>query len=173
VIRIILGIVGILLSTGAVILGAGFLSAENAIGGLDPEGRGSIPGSVRFDADERDYTVAFNTRQPETRVNDARCTITHPNESVTRIRGDRQAVAEEGVTIGEFEGQGGTTTVECTLVERDLDNIAARFTVAPQREWIRIVGFVFIGAGVAGILLSVVLILFGTRARSRQRPGPA
>src|SRR5215217_7281577 len=166
-VRIVLGIVGVLAATGVLILGAGFLSVENTVGGLDPAARGSVPGSVRFDAEERDYTVAFNTRQADSLVNDTRCTVTHPNESVTRIRGDRQSVAEEGKTIGEFEGRGGTTTVECTAVERDLDNLSARFTVAPQREWIRIVGFTLIGAGIVGILVGVALILLGARARAR------
>jgi hypothetical protein len=167
VVRIILGIVGVLAATGVAILGAGFLAAEQTVGSLDPAARGSIPGTLRFDADERDYTVAFNTHRPESLVNDARCTITHPNEFVTRIRGDRQKVSLAGETIGEFEGQGGATTVDCTFVERDLDNVAARIVITPQREWIRIAGFVLIGAGVAGILASVALILFGVRARSR------
>jgi hypothetical protein len=166
VIRIVLGIVGILMSTGVVLLGAGFLSVESTIGALDPAARASIPGTVRFDADDRDYTIAFNSRRPVTLVNDARCTITHPDESVTRIRGDRQKVSLAGETIGEFEGRGGSTTVECTFVERDLDNVAARIVITPQREWIRVVGFLFIGAGVVGILSSVALILFGLRART-------
>jgi hypothetical protein len=71
-----------------------------------------------------------------------------------------------GETIGEFEGRGGPTTVECTFVERDLENVAARFVVQPQREWVRTVGFVLIGAGIAGLLVSVALILSGMRARS-------
>lgn len=166
-IRIVLGIVGILVAVGLVVLGAGFLAAESTVGALDPAARGNAPGSVRFDAEQRDYTVAFNMRQADTLVNDARCAITHPDESVTRIRGDRQKVALTGETIGEFEGRGGTTTVECTFVERDLENISARFVVSPQREWIRLAGFAAIGAGVFGLLVSVALILFGVRGRSR------
>jgi hypothetical protein len=71
------------------------------------------------------------------------------------------------VTIGEFEGRGGPTTIACTFVERDNDNLTARMVIAPQREWIRTIGFILIGAGVFGILGSVALILFGVRARSR------
>jgi len=167
VVRIVLGIVGILAAVGVVALGAGFLAVENTVGALDPAARASIPGSVRFDADERDYTVSFNVRRPESLVNDARCTIIHPDEQVTRIRGDRQNVSLHGETIGEFEGRGGPTTVDCTFVERDLDNVAARIVVTPQREWIRTIGFVLIAAGVAGILAAVALIVFGVRARSR------
>jgi len=165
--RIILGIVGILASVGVLALGVGFLSADSLIGSLDPAARITAPGSARFDAEDRDYTVAFNTRQADALVNDARCTITHPNESVTRIRGDRQKVSLSGETIGEFEGRGGPTKVDCTFVERDLENVSARIVVSPQREWIRIAGFVLIAAAVAGILASVALILFGVRARSR------
>ena len=165
-VRIVLGIVGILVATGVVFLGGGFLAADTTVGSLDPAARGSIPGSVRFDADERDYTVAFNIRRAESLVNDARCTVTHPDESVTRIRGDRQKVSVGGETIGEFEGRGGVTTVDCTFVERDLENISTRFVVTPQREWIRTIGFVLIGVGIFGILASVALILFGLRARS-------
>ena len=166
-VRIVLGIVGILAATGVAFLGAGFLAVENTVGSLDPAARASIPGSVRFDADERDYTISFNTHRPDSLVNDARCTVTHPNESVSRIRGDRQNVSLAGETIGEFEGRGGRTRVDCTFVERDLGNVAARIVITPQREWIRVAAFVLIGAGVAGILASVALILFGVRARSR------
>ena len=167
-VRIVLGIVGVLAATGLAFLGAGFLAVENTVGSLDPAARASIPGSVRFDAEERDYTISFNTRRSDALVNDARCTITHPDESVSRVRGDRQKVSLEGETIGEFEGRGGATTVACTFVERDLDSVAARIVVTPQREWIRSVGFVLIGVGVAGILGSVALIMFGVRARSRE-----
>jgi hypothetical protein len=163
-VRIVLGIVGILGSVGVLVLGVGFLQADTLIGSLDPVARLTAPGSARFDAEERDYTVSFNVRRPESLVNDARCTITHPNESVTRIRGDRQSVSVAGETIGEFEGRGGPTTVACSFAERG-PNTVARIVVAPQREWIRIVGFVLIGAGVVGILVSVALILFGVRAR--------
>lgn len=166
-VRIVLGIVGILGAAGLIAIGVGLLQAESTLGGLDPAARLTAPGSVRFDAEERDYTVAFNSRRPETLVNDARCTITHPDESVTRIRGDRQNVSISGETIGEFEGRGGSTTAECTFVERDLENVGANLVITPQREWIRIIAFVVIGASVFVILVSTALILFGMRARSR------
>ena len=168
-IRIVLGIVGILVSAGVVFLGAGFLSVESTIGALDPAVRAPIPGTVRFDAEDRDYTIAFNSRQPEALVRDARCTVTHPDESVTRIRGDRQKVSLRGETIGEFEGRGGSTKVDCTFVERDLENVGSRIVITPQREWIRIAGFVLIGAGVVGILISAALVMFGARGRAGSR----
>jgi hypothetical protein len=48
--RIILGAVGLLCAVGVLVLGAGFITVETTLGGLDPVARGSIPGSLRFDA---------------------------------------------------------------------------------------------------------------------------
>ena len=165
-IRIIAGIVGTLVAVGVILVGVGFLQVESTLGALDPAVRASIPGTARFDAEERDYTIAFNARQAESLVRDARCTIAHPDESVTRVRGDIQETAITGETIGQFEGKGGPTAVECTFVERGPD-ASSRIVVTPQREWIRTVGFIVMGAGVFVLLGSVALIMSGARARSK------
>ena len=151
---------------GIVFVGVGFLQVESTLGALDPAVRTPILGAARFDADERDYTIAFNARQVEALVRDARCTITHPDESVTRVRGDVQETAITGETIGQFEGKGGPTTVECAFVERGPD-ASSRIVVTPQREWIRTVGFIVIGAGVFVLLGSVALLLSGAHARTK------
>jgi hypothetical protein len=165
VVRIILGILGMLGAVAVLFVGVGFLQADSLVGSLDPAARGSIPGNLRFDAEERDYTIAFNARRPESLVADARCLVTHDDTSTDTLRGDRQGVSVTGETIGEFEGKGGPTAVACSFVERGPDTVA-RIVVTPQREWIRTVGFVLIGAAVVGILVSFALILFGIRARS-------
>ena len=76
-----------------------------------------------------------------------------------------------GVAPAVAAFSGGEIQAYCSdvtgAVSGDLENVAARIVITPQREWIRIAGFVLIGAGVAGILASVALILFGVRARSR------
>jgi hypothetical protein len=50
-------------------------------------------------------------------VAEARCTVAHPGGATSRVRGDRQTVSESVgtvyATVGEFDGKGGTTGVDC------------------------------------------------------------
>lgn len=164
--RIVLGALGILIGIGVVALGAGALWSEQAVSAFLNAGEGRSPGTVRFTAEDRDYTVVLGSGGNGPLTRDSRCTVTRANESVVKLRGDRTRVQVNERTIGEFQGIPGTTTVECTFVERDLDLVSARFYVAPQREWLRTLGFVGLGGGVLVILMSVFLILAGVRSRA-------
>jgi hypothetical protein len=166
VLRIVLAVVGILVGVGVLIAGAGALYVEQASGAFLNAGEGRAPGEVRFVAEDRDYTVHLGSGATDSLRNDARCTVRRGNESVVKLRGDRGGVSVSGRTVGTFQGVPGTTRVECTFVERDLDNVSARFYVSPQREWLRTTGFVLIGLGVVVILGSTALIVTGRRPRS-------
>ncbi len=105
----------------------------------------------------------------ESDATQARCTIDHPDGSTSQVRGDRQGVSESVgnvyATVGEFDGQRGTTTVECrfdppedllgTRTEAPLMVHAAN---SPLRylTWGLFLG-VFLFAG-----LGTLLILWGT-----------
>lgn len=98
-----------------------------------------------------------------------RCTVTHPDGSTSRLRGDRQAVSiQAGAfdTVGEFDGQAGQTTVECRI-EDDLfgGGDEEQFVVAEVEEGWRTAGFVLLGGGVVLTLGGVGLILWGARPR--------
>lgn len=112
-----------------------------AVGGnyqlrADAISEGRAPGKLSFDAGRERYVIALSAkpdgnffdglsrterrrkfRVRESDASQARCTITHPNESTDTVRGDRQTVSETVgtvyATVGEFDGQGGTTTVDC------------------------------------------------------------
>jgi hypothetical protein len=149
---------------------------------------GRAPGQLTFDAKRKRYVIALSAkpdgnifdglsrterrrkyRVRESDVSEARCTITHPNESTQSVRGDRQVVSETVgnvyATVGEFDGKGGRTEVECrfdppkdllgTPTETPLmvheHNSALRYLT-----WgLFIGGFVFAGLG-------TLLILWGT-----------
>ena len=164
--RIVLGVVGILFGLGIVAVGAGALWSEQAVGAFLNAGEARSPGTVRFTAEKRDYTVFLGSGGNSGLTRDSRCNVTRANESVVKLRGDRTKVSVDERTIGEFEGIPGTTTVECTFAERDLDLVSARFYVAPQREWLRTLGFVGLGGGVIVILVSVFSIFAGVRSRA-------
>ena len=163
--RIVLAVVGILIGVGVLLAGAGALYVEQASGAFLNAGEARAPGEVSFVAEDRDYTVHLGSGADSLR-NDARCTVRRGNESVVKLRGDRGTVSVSGRTVGTFQGVPGTTRVECTFVERDLDNVSVRFYVSPQREWLRTTGVVLIGLGVVVILGSTALIVSGVRARS-------
>ena len=56
-------------------------------------------------------------RVRESDASEARCRLTHPDGSTSDVRGDRQTFSEyvgnSYATVGEFDGQSGTTTVQC------------------------------------------------------------
>ena len=101
----------------------------------NPVSEGRAPGTLTFDAGRERYVIALSAkpdgffdglsrterrrkfRVREGDANQARCTITHPDESTSQARGDRQGVSEMVgtvyATVGEFDGKGGETTVEC------------------------------------------------------------
>jgi hypothetical protein len=96
---------------------------------------GRAPGTLTFDAERRRYVVALSAkpgnifhlmsrterrqryRVREGEASDARCTVTHPDESTTQLRGDRQGMSEtvgtSYMTVGRFTGRGGPTSVAC------------------------------------------------------------
>ena len=156
---------------------------------------GRAPGRLSFDAERERYVIALSAkpdgnifdglsrterrrkyRVRESDVSEARCTITHPNESTESVRGDRQTVSETVgnvyATVGEFDGKGGRTTVECrfdppkdllgTPTETPLMVHEHNATLRYLSWGLFIGGFVFGGAG-------TLLILWGTVWR-RARP---
>jgi len=166
VIRIVLAVLGMLLGAGVVALGGGALYVEQASGAFFNSAEARVPGEVRFVAEDRDYIVSLGSGATDSLARDTRCTVRRGNESEVKLRGDIGAVQIDGRTVGTFQGVPGTTTVECTFVERDLDLVSARFYVAPQREWLRTTGFVFIGFGVLILLGSALLLVSGIRSRA-------
>lgn len=168
----------------AVIVGGNLVSRTNAA----TDGR--APGKLAFDADRKRYVIALSApidglfdglrdgmgrteRRQRYRVYDseqsnARCTITHPDGSSSKVRGDRQTTSESvGVsylTVGEFEGKGGRTTVDCRFdPPKDLvGNVTETPLMVHEASSIRYVGWgLFVGVFVlAG--LGVLLILRGT-----------
>lgn len=155
---------------------------------------GRAPGQLTFDAKRERYVIALSAkpdgnifdglsrterrrnRVRESDVSETRCTITHPNESTQSVRGDRQTVSETVgnvyATVGEFDGKGGRTTVECrfdppkdllgTPTETPL-MVHERNSTLRYLTWgLFVGGFVFAGLG-------TLLILWGTVWR-RARP---
>jgi hypothetical protein len=156
---------------------------------------GRAPGALTFRANDERYVIALSAeldgslkslfgltrterrqrfRVREGEPSDARCSIAHPDGSRSQVRGDRQTVSTtvgtSYATVGEFDGQGGRTTVSCrfdpprdllgTPTETPLMVHAATSTLR-YVGWGLFVGvFVFVGAG-------VLLILRGTVWRTR------
>ncbi len=196
--RILAGIAVILLlgvpcrvAASAVVVGGNLYSRANAAAD------GRAPGELRFDADDRRYVIALSApidglfdglrdgltrteRRQRYRVydgeqSDARCTVTHPDGSKQNVRGDRQTTSESvGVsylTVGEFEGHDGPTTVACRFdpAKDALGTVKETPLMVHEASSIRYVGWglfvlVFVIAG-AGTLL----ILWGTVWRRPRR----
>jgi hypothetical protein len=98
-------------------------------------GEGRAPGTLTFDSERERYVIALSAkpdgifdglsrterrqkfRVRESDASEARCAIRHPDGSRSAVRGDRQTVSETVgnvyATVGEFDGQPGTTAVEC------------------------------------------------------------
>jgi hypothetical protein len=194
--RILAGIGVIVFIAGPCLLGAIVL----AVGGnyrvrSNAIADGRAPGQLRFDAERERYVIALSAkpdgklfdglsrterrakyRVHESDANEARCTVTHPDGSTKSVRGDRQNVRESVgnvyITVGEFDGRGGATTVDCrfdppkdllgTPTETPLMVHEANSTLR-YLTWGFFVGvFVFAGLG-------TLLILWGTVWR-RARP---
>jgi len=174
----ILGIIFVALPLLAV--GVVLLVGSTVAGQLDPEAEGRVPGEVTLDAGEERYVVALGSSpgtgtRSERRVfadeaNQVRCTVTHPDGSTSELRGDRQGTSIETTgnyqTIGEFDGQGGDTTVACAFTS-ETDALGsvndAPLIVHNKDEQLQYAGFGLIGASVVVILGSVALILWGAR----------
>jgi hypothetical protein len=178
-----------LLAAIAVIAGGNLYSRANAVSD------GRAPGQLRFVAEEERYVVALSApidglfdglrdglsrteRRRRYRVYDgeqaaARCTVTHPDGSRSQLRGDRQTTSESvGVsylTVGEFDGQEGPTTVDCRFdPPRDaLGTPTETPLMVHEASSLRFLGWgLLAGAfliGGAGVLL----ILWGTVWRRR------
>jgi hypothetical protein len=135
--RIVAGIGVIVFIAGPCLLGAIVL----AVGGnyqlrANALSEGRAPGRLSFDAKRERYVIALSAkpdgnlfdglsrterrqkyRVHESDASEARCTITHPDGSTESVRGDRQNVRESVgnvyITVGEFDGRGGPSTVDC------------------------------------------------------------
>ena len=115
-------------------------------------------------------------RVRESDASEARCRITHPDGATSDVRGDRQTFSEyvgnSYATVGEFDGQSGTTTVQClfdppndllgTQTETPLMVHAASSSLR-YVTWVLFFGvFAFAGLG-------TLLILWGTVWRKPRR----
>ena len=148
---------------------------------------GRAPGTLTFESDAKRYVVALSAKPEgifdgrsrterrrqfrvfESDATQARCTIGHPDGSTSQVRGDRQGVRESVgnvyATVGEFDGQSGTTTVACSfdppedlLGTRTEAPLMVHAANSPLRylTWGLFLGvFVFAGLG-------TLLILWGT-----------
>ena len=196
--RVLLGIAVIVLlalpclaAAIAVIAGGNLHARSTAVGA------GRAPGTLTFDTDRERYVIALSSkldglfdgvrdgltrteRRRRFRVYDgeqskARCTIAHPDGSTARVRGDRQVVSESVgtgyLTVGEFDGKPGRTTVTCRFdpAEDALGNVTETPLIVHPAGSLRALGWgllvgVFLLAG-AGTLL----ILWGTVWRRPRR----
>ena len=175
----------------AVLAGGNIYSRANAVSD------GRAPGQLTFDSERKGYVIALSApidglfkglREGLTRTerrrryrvyegeqSDARCTITHADGSKSQVRGDRQAVSESvGVsylTVGEFDGKGGRTTVACRFAppKDALGTVKETPLMVHEASSLRFVGWgLFVGVFVlAG--LGVLLILRGTVWRGARR----
>jgi hypothetical protein len=189
--RILLGIAVIvflalpcLLAAIAVLAGGNLYSRTNAVSD------GRAPGRLTFDAERTRYVIALSVPidglfeglrdglgRTESRRRyrvysgeqaDARCAITHPDGSKAQVRGDRQTTSESvGVsylTVGEFDGKGGRTTVACRFdpAKDALGAVRETPLMVHEASSLRYVGWgLFVGVFVlAG--LGALLILWGT-----------
>jgi hypothetical protein len=193
--RIIAGIAVILLLAVPCLIGAVVASvAGNVMLRNDAVAAGRAPGKLRFDAGRKRYVIALSAkpggildgltrterrrrfRVRESDASEARCTIAHTGGSTSRVRGDRQGVSETVgnvyVTVGEFDGKGGPTTIACRF-DPPKDLIGTRTETplmvheanTPLRyaTWGLFLGvFVFAGLG-------TLLILQGTVWRKARR----
>jgi hypothetical protein len=158
---------------------------------------GRAPGRLSFDAKRERYVIALSAkpdgtlfdglsrterrrkyRVRDSDANEARCVITHPDGATERVRGDRQTVSETVgtvyATVGEFDGRGGATTVDCrfdppkdllgTPTETPLMVHEANGLLRYGTWGLFIGGFVLGGAG-------TLLILWGTVWRAGIRRG--
>lgn len=151
---------------------------------------GRAPGTLRFDATDQRYVIALSAkpdgifdglsrserrhrfRVRESDASEARCTITHPDDSSASVRGDRQGFRETFgtvyATVGEFDGKGGATTVTCrfdppqdllgTTTETPLMIHPADASLRMLQVGLFLGVFVFAGLG-------TLLILWGTAWR--------
>jgi hypothetical protein len=188
---IVLLAVPCLLAAVAVTAGANVYARSNAVSA------GRAPGTLTFDADRERYVIALSSkldglfdglrdgltrteRRQRYRVYEgeqakARCSITHPDGSTTKVRGDRQVVGEtvgtSYLTVGEFDGRRGETTVACRFdpAKDLLGNVTETPLIVHEATSLRTLGWglfagVFLLAG-AGTLL----ILKGTVWRRPRR----
>ncbi|WP_182377919.1 hypothetical protein [Nocardioides sp. WS12] len=178
--RVLVGSLGLLLLALPLLAGGLVVAiASSAWNAGDPEGEGRVPGSMSLDAEDgRKYVVALGNglfNEPgrrrgfnETVATDIRCTITHPDGSTDKVRGDRQGSSvsrHNYATVGTFQGKGGETSVDCTSTskdlfgeERDLPMIVHDINGTWRWVWI---GLLIAGAVVG--LLSGALLASGIR----------
>jgi hypothetical protein len=180
-----------LLAAIAVIAGGNIHARANAVSA------GRAPGTLTFDAGRERYVIALSAeidglfdglrdglsrteRRERYRVYEgeqskARCSIAHPDESTTQVRGDRQTVSETVgtgyLTVGEFDGRDGRTTVTCRFdPPKDLlGSVTETPLMVHEASSLRTLGWgLFIGVFVlAGI--GTLLILKGTVWRRPRR----
>lgn len=182
-VRIVLGVLGILflavpMLVAALVIIVGVGKWES----LDPDAQGRVPGRVTLDADEGStYVVALGTgivnetgggRAFNTDVaRDVRCTIRHPDGSEDSIRGDRQgsSVTRAGqyATVGKFEGEGGSTELECFATSKDVfgEERDLPMIVHESNQTLQYVGYGLLVGSVVVVLAGVGLIVWGARGK--------
>lgn len=182
------------LALPCLLVGVVLLASSSFLARTDPVAEGRSPGRVTFDAGRERYVIALGAKPDgifdgltrterrqkflvrEGDANESRCTVTHPDGTTSEIRGDRQAFSETFsnvyATIGEFDGKGGETTVECrfdpsedmlgTPTEAPLMVHSAR-TGLRYLSWGLVIGSLVLGG------LGTLLILWGTVWRKPRR----
>lgn len=182
-VRIILGILGVVFVAVPMLLAAlviliGVARWES----FDPDAQGRVPGRVTLDADSgTTYVVALGTgiknetgggRSFHTDVaHDVRCTIHHPDGSEDSIRGDRQknAVSRTGeyASVGQFEGKGGTTDLDCVVTSKDIfgEERDVPMIVHESNQTLQYVGYGLLIGSVVLTLGCVGLIVLGVRGK--------
>ena len=193
--RVIAGILVIVFVAVPCLIGAIVTAvAGNIIQRQNAIADGRAPGKLSFNADSKRYVIALSAkpdsildgrsrterrrrfRVRESDASETRCTIAHPNGTTSQVRGDRQTVSETVgnvyATVGEFDGQGGPTTVDCRFdPPQDLLGTPtdAPLMVHAANSTLRYVTWgLFIGGfAVAG--LGTLLILWGTAWRKPRR----
>lgn len=157
-----IGIGSGVLSIVLLVIGFVVLEVEHSIQSSRPAATDTMPGTVRFDAEDRRYSVLLRGGNDDS--NRARCDITRSDGTRAKIRGDIQVIALEsgaGETVGEFQAKDGPTVVACRWAERDARRL--ELVVAPQEEKLRFVAIALIIAG--GVLLLAALLLLALGAK--------
>lgn len=182
-VKIVVAVLGTILVAVPLLVGGFVVTiAVSRVGSISPDAQGRVPGDLSFDADDgRTYAVALGTgivnetgggRAFHTAVaHDIRCTITHPDGDTDEIRGDRQASSVETgnyASVGEFEGRGGETMVDCTSTSNDVfgDERDLPMIVHGINTTLRYVGYGLIAGGVVVLLGCLGLLFWGIRGRA-------
>ncbi len=168
-IGIALGVIGVgLFAAGVITLSA----TENAevLGAVD---RVAVGSPITYEAEARSYSLVFLRAELDTEafrrraVANLRCEVELADGSTALVEGRRQAVYSEfalGSSIGTFDAPSGPTTVRCDFV-RNPGGILQNYAVAPNRQAVKIVGWVLSGVGALLSMIGISLVVIGVRGR--------